>query len=287
MNHIGLSTRSGVRLWLLTLGIALLGLSLLACSGGVSQADYDAARSQVTQEQQKVTALQQQLSEKLREISDLQAKAAVSAGDTTKLQAEIATRQAEADDLRQKLGDLADVTVLIGARPMPTPTPRPTPTPLPAGVSPPPPAQPDASVVDEVIPFTFYVETLATGSVSKYGFASFPSCVPNSIFQRGTKLVWRFEAFDTSTGKRVTSLDQDTTVKVLLPHGEELTARYSKRGGTGPWMWAAAWDIPPDYPLGPFDYKLQVTKGGRTGTFAQPALVNADRGIDSRVQVID
>lgn len=273
---------------LIVVGLLTIGAALaIACGGGVSKAEYDATKSQLTQEQQKATTLQQQLSDKLREISDLERQVSSKEGDLGTLQKEITAKEQEAEELRQKMGDMADVTVLIGARPQPTATPRATPTPLPAGTTPPPPAVPEPAVVDEVLPFVFYVETLATGSVSKYGLASFPSCVPNSIFKRGSKLVWRFEVFDTSTGKRVTSLDANTTVKILLPHGEELTARYSKRGGTGPWMWAAGWDIPPDYPLGAFDYKIQVNKAGKAGTFVQPALVNADRGIDSRVQVID
>ncbi|MBI3953718.1 MAG: hypothetical protein HY330_04320, partial [Chloroflexi bacterium] len=94
---------------------------------------------------------------------------------------------------------------------------------------------------------------------------------------------------DTSTGKRVTGLDKDAVVKVVLPHGEEKIAGYSKRGGTGPWMWVAAWEVPKTYPLGTFDYQIVVTKGGRTGTFDQDkvALVNKDRGIDSRVQIVE
>jgi hypothetical protein len=157
-------------------------------------------------------------------------------------------------------------------------------------VAPPAPVPPP-ELVNQVVPFTFYVEHLTGHQVTTV--AQFPGCVPNSQFRRGTHLVWRFEVFDTSTGKRVTGLDKDATIKVVLPNGEEKLARYSKRGGTGPWMWAAAWDIPFDYPLGTFDYQIVATKGGRTGTFDQDnvALVRAATataaGIDSRVQIVE
>ncbi len=54
-----------------------------------------------------------------------------------------------------------------------------------------------------------------------------------------------------------------------------------------PWMWSANWDIPLDYPLGGIDYAITVTtKDGRTGTFKTPALINTTDGIDSRPKVV-
>lgn len=260
---------------------ALLGavLALAIACGGVSQKDLDAVKTQLSSEQQKSAALQQQLSGAQQQVSakDSEAKG---------LQDKLAAKEKEAAELQKQVGDLAGITPLIYAKPMPTPTPRPTPTPLPAGATPPPAATIEPAVVNEVLPFALYVETLATSSVSKYGLASFPACVPNAIFKRGSKLVWRFEVVDTSTGKRVTSLDTPG-IKINLPNGETLTARYSKRGGTGPWTWAAGWDIPTDYPLGAFDYTITVDAGGRSYNWKTPALVNKDRGIDSRVQIID
>jgi hypothetical protein len=36
-------------------------------------------------------------------------------------------------------------------------------------------------------------------------------------------------------------------------------------------MWDASWDIPPDYPVGSFDYTISVTmKDGRTAKFTPP-----------------
>ena len=141
---------------------------------------------------------------------------------------------------------------------------------------------------DEPVAFAFYVETLATTTVSRFGFASSVACTPNSVFKRGMKVVWRFEVFDASTGKRVTDMD-GATARVRLPHGEEVTARFSQRAGgrvpDAPWMWSAAWDIPLDYALGGLDYTITVTtRDGRTGTFKTPALVSPET--DSRVKII-
>lgn len=52
-----------------------------------------------------------------------------------------------------------------------------------------------------------------------------------------------------------------------------------------PWMWSANWDVPLDFPLGGIDYTINVTtKDGRTGTFKTPALVGPDA--DSRIKVV-
>ncbi|MBI2321486.1 MAG: hypothetical protein HYU88_05205 [Chloroflexi bacterium] len=141
------------------------------------------------------------------------------------------------------------------------------------------------------MPFAFYVETLATAHVYKYGVASTVACTPSSVFKRGMRIVWRFEVFDTSTGKRLTDKD-GATIKVQIPNGDEETARFSQRAGgrvpDAPFMWSAAWDIPPDYPLGSFDYAIAVTaKDGRKGTFKQPALVNPAQNLDSKVKIIN
>ncbi len=266
-------------------------LLVVAC-GGVSQADLDAAKAQLATEQLKTAALQKEVSTRIGELTTLQQQVTAAKGDTTKLQEQVTAKEKEIVDLNKAAGALQGVTVLIGAKAVPTPTPRPTPTPPPAGFVPPPPAKPDAAFLNEVVPFAFYVETLATSGVSTYGLISFPYCVPNSQFKRGTILVWRFEVFDTSTGKRVTG-EEGAKVEIVLPHGEKITPRYTKRGGIGPWMWGGAFTIPLDYPLGTFDYQIVVTaKDGRTGTFDQdkvalvrPASATAV-AIDSRVQIL-
>jgi hypothetical protein len=66
--------------------------------------------------------------------------------------------------------------------------------------------------------------------------------------------------------------------------------RYSRHGSTddAPWFWAAAWDIPPDYPLGVLDYEVSVTS-----TTDKSATVKAwgahlpERNISNRLTIID
>ena len=67
------------------------------------------------------------------------------------------------------------------------------------------------------------------------------------------RMVVRFEILDTKTGKRVTDKD-GATIKLVLPHGQEIPARWTIRGGAAAmpdsaWMWDTSWDIPPDYPI--------------------------------------
>ena len=257
----------------------ILGLTvatlLIAC-GGVSQTDYDAAKQALAAQDQKNSSLQQQLSTKEKEIADLKAKAAAPAAPAAPVAQPTAAKQAG-----------------INWLPKPTFTPRPPPTPLPAGVAPPPPAQMPASYND-ALKFVYYVETLTSGAhPSIYGLEPTVACVLSGVFKRGTKIVWRFEIIDTSTGKRVTDKDAPT-IKIKIPGKDDLTGRFSQRaGGAGmpdaPWMWAAGWDIPPDYPLGALDYSIVVTmKDGRTDTWKIPALVQKiANGIDSRVLVVD
>jgi hypothetical protein len=140
--------------------------------------------------------------------------------------------------------------------------------------------------------FFIYVETLATERVSNYGVAATVNCLNTNTFKRGQRIVYRFEALDPTTGKRVTDADA-ASVKVRLPHGEELTARWSQRGGgrvpDAPWMWNTTWDIPLDYPVGALDYQITVTlKDGRTSTWKPAALVDtAAGGTDSRLRIFD
>ncbi|MBI3953907.1 MAG: hypothetical protein HY330_05285 [Chloroflexi bacterium] len=262
--------------------LALMGVlgvpALLVACAGVSQADYDAAKKQAEERQQQATALQQQLSAKVQEASDAQKK--------------LADKDKELADLQQKAkaAGPSDVTILIGAKAVPTPTPAPPPTPLPPGSTPPPRPTTPASY-DQPVPFTFFIETLATTRPSTYGVAATINCLNTNAFKRGQRIVWRFEVFDTSTGKRLTDKDAPT-VKVRLPHGEEVTARWSQRAGgrvpDAPWMWNTTWDIPLNYPLGGLDYAVTVsTKDGRNFTWKQPALVSKDLGLDTRLTIFE
>jgi hypothetical protein len=177
------------------------------------------------------------------------------------------------------------VTVLIGAQKLPpSPPPAPRATPAQKLTTP-------ASYYEPVGPFFFYVETLTANTTpNKYGFAPTVACIQSGVFKRGMRLVFRFEVLDTSTGKRVTAKD-DATVKVRLPHGEEVTARWAIRGSVAAlpdsaWMWDASWDIPPDYPVGSLDYSIEVSlKDGRKGAFIPP--IQKTPTVDTRVRIID
>ena len=280
----------------LKIGVFLAVLSMilvLGCSSGVAQKDYDAVKAQLTAAQQQATTAQQQLTTKEQDLAKAQQELAArgTGGGTgpaavalqqelTKAKADLQAALAAGQQAKQK-------NPVIWTETKPLPAPAPTATPVPPGFTPAPAATPPAELVNEVIPFTFYIETLTGHQTST--IVQSPSCVPNSQFRRGAHLVWRFEVVDTATGKRLTSLDKDVTIKLVLPNKEEKIARYSKRAGTGPWMWSFAWDVPLDYTLGTLDYQIVATKGARTGTFDQDTLglVNKDRGIDSRLQIVE
>ena len=267
----------GLRAGSLALLTVALGI-LAACGGGISQGEYDNLSKRLAAQEQKSTALQQQLSSKEKEAGDLQQKLAAQEKVAAAAPAPAAAKVAD-----------SSVTTLIGAKLAPTAAPAPPPTPLPAGAQPAPKAVPPASYDQPVGPFYFYVETLATTTVSKFGYASTVSCVPAGVFKRGMKLVWRFEVIDTATGKRLTDKD-DATLKVKLPNGEESTGRFTQRGGgrvpDAPWMWSATWDIPLDFPLGAVDYSIVVsTKDGRTMTYKPPSLISKDT--DTRPRIIE
>ena len=178
-----------------------------------------------------------------------------------------------------------DVTMLIGAQKLaPAPPPAPVATPAQKLTTP-------ASYYEPVGPFFFYVETLTANTIpNKYGFAPTVACIQSGVFKRGMKMVVRFEILDTKTGKRVTDKD-GATIKLVLPHGEEVPGRWTIRGSVAAlpdsaWMWDTSWDIPPDYPVGSLDYRIVVTtKDGRTGTFSPPIQKTATA--DTRVRIID
>lgn len=248
---------------LLRFGLVGLPVAALAaaagCDSGVSQSEFDSVKSEMESEQQKASGLQTQLSDMQQEL--------------------MAMEQEE-----------SNITVLTWAEPKDTPTPPPEPTPVPEGFVPEPKATVPPEISDEVLPFAFYVETLITAHISPFGLASSPNCVPSVVFKRGSRVVWRFEVFDTSTGKRTTDLDE-AIVTIRMENGDEATARFGQRAGgripDAPWMWNATWDVPLDYKLGGVDYTIEVTlPDGTTGTWTQPALIAPDIGIDSRLQVV-
>lgn len=174
-------------------------------------------------------------------------------------------------------------SLIIGARNVPVPPP-------PAGPPPRSPHTTPASYYEPVGPFFFYVETLTSANPSRYGVLATVPCIQSGVFKRGMRLVFRYEILDVTTGKRVTDKDGAVT-KVRLQHGEEVTARWAIRGSVNAlldsaWMWDASWDIPPDYPVGSFDYTITVAmKDGRTATFVPP--IQKTPTSDTRVRIID
>lgn len=179
----------------------------------------------------------------------------------------------------------ATTTMVLGVRKEAPPPPKP-----PAGAPAGPRLTTPAFYYESVGPFFFYVETLTANGPNKYGFAPTQPCIQSGVFKRGQKIVVRFEILDTATGKRVTDKD-GATIKLVLPHGEEIPGRWAIRGGgaalpDSAWMWDTSWDIPPDYPIGSFDYRIQISaKDGRKMTFSPP--IQKATTADSRVRIVD
>ncbi len=247
--------RRGIIYRLGALGALSAGLALaVACGGGdVSQSDYDKVKAELADKDQANQQLQQQVAD------------------------------------AQKKGSATTDKALIAAVSV---TPRPTATPLPAGTTPPPAAAretPPPSTYQKAGDFYVYAETLVTTTASKYNVASTISCTPSGAFQRGQRIVFRYDVVDLSTGIRLNDKD-GSSVKVVLPNGDESAGRFGQRGGGSvpgaPFMWSSNWDIPLDYPLGGVDYKIIITaKDGRTMTWKPPALV-ATGGNDTRPKVV-
>jgi hypothetical protein len=174
-------------------------------------------------------------------------------------------------------------TMILGAKKQAPPPPL-------AGAPPRSPHTTPASYYEPVGPFFFYVETLTSLGPSKYGLVPTVSCTQSGVFERGMRMVVRFEILDTKTGKRVTDRD-GATIKLRLPHGEEIPGRWTIRGSAAAlpdsaWMWDTSWDIPPDYPVGSLDYSIVITaKDGRTATFIPP--MQKTPTSDTRVRIVD
>ncbi len=200
----------------------------------------------------------------------------------TQTEPDKAKSQLMASEAPKKSSEEPGVGLILGVK-------KEAPPPPPASAARPPQTTP-ASYYEPVGPFFFYVETLTGNGPSKYGFTPTVSCIQSGVFKRGMRLVVRFEVLDTSTGKRVTDKD-GATIKMILPHGEEVNARWTIRGSAvalpdSAWMWDTTWDIPPDYPVGSLDYRITVTtKDGRTATFIPPMMKTPTA--DTRVRVID
>ncbi len=236
-------------------GIAASVLVACAAEEAISKADFDAVSQQVA-------ATRQQL----------------------------AAKEKEAADLQSKLDQAAKQTTLLAAKP--DAPPRATPTPAPAGFVPPPPPAIPASFQQPVALY-IYADTVTAGpgeSRFNYDAAGIPnpSCVASSVFRRGMHLVWRYEAVETASGKRLTDAEVERAA-VRLPNGEELTGRFSRHGAgaDAPWFWTSAWDVPLDYPMGVLDWEIVVTtKDGKRGSFKPWSVSIPERAIESRTQII-
>ena len=175
----------------------------------------------------------------------------------------------------------AGLTILAAVPNAPTRVPRATPTPLPPGVPAPTEPVPPAPAVREIF---FYVDTVTAGAgESKFNVDADRYCVISSTFRRGMHIVWRVIASD-NTGTELQADDIEEAV-LQLPHGEDVNFRFGKHGEV--WFWTAAWDVPPDYPLGHVDFTVQfTTKDGRSGTYKQIPVSAPERSIESRLQII-
>lgn len=225
------------------------------------------------------------------------AEEAISKADFEALSQQVAAKsqqldakEKEAAELKSKLDQAAKQTTLLAAKPD-APL-RATPTPAPAGFVPPPPPPIPTSYLQPVDVY-IYADTVTAGpgeSRFNYDPAGVPnaSCVASSVFRRGMHLVWRYEAVDARTGKRLTEAEVENAV-VRLPHGEEIKGRFGRHGSAddAPWFWTSAWDVPLDYPMGALDWELvMTTKDGKRGSFKQWKVSIPDRGIESRTQII-
>lgn len=164
---------------------------------------------------------------------------------------------------------MGPVETLVGVTPAPA-----MPSEAPPADMPPVPAR----FSEPLGPFAMHMETLASASPSENGLLATPGCVSDSVYKRGMKLVFRFEVYDIDNKVRVTSADQSSAT-VVLPTGETLQAAFFPRAAPGQpidsavWTWVAVWQIPPDYPLGPVQYSVDIaTPDGRAASLTPPSI---------------
>jgi hypothetical protein len=102
---------------------------------------------------------------------------------------------------------------------------------------------------------------------------TFLSCVQQSRFPQGSRIVWRYRVIDPLTNK---ALDDKglTSFEVTLPDNTKTAFKYGGHGGTkeapAEFFWTAGFSLPKDYPTGLFNYQLKATAAtGAVGTFEQ------------------
>jgi hypothetical protein len=160
---------------------------------------------------------------------------------------------------------------------VPTPPGQAAPTPVPI-------------VAAEVKSVFLDVNTVTAGAgESRYNVDADRYCAVTSTFKRGMHMVFLMEAFEASTGKELQPADV-REAQLRLPHGENINFRYGRHGQEedSPWFWSAAWDIPPDYPLGTLDYEVALTTStDKRGTFKDWGAHNPARNSSARVTIIE
>ena len=102
----------------------------------------------------------------------------------------------------------------------------------------------------------------------------FLSCVQQSRFPQGSRIVWRFRVIDPLTNAPL----DDKALKeftITLPDGKTQAFKFGGHGGPdkdhpAEYFWTTGFTIPADYPTGLFGYKLTATSlEGAVGTFDQ------------------
>jgi hypothetical protein len=121
----------------------------------------------------------------------------------------------------------------------------------------------------------FYVETVtASPGESKYGKAAPAACSQTNFFARGERVVWHIAVVDAKNGSVVLP-EAVQSATLVIPGTSGIGITFVKHGktDTSPWTWNAAWDIPPDYPLGvvPFQVNFQLNgwQASKVATFTQ------------------
>ena len=204
--------------------------------------------------------------------------------DVDALKQQLAAKEQEATKAKQDLETAKKNTAwsIIPNAPPRAPAPPPQP-----GTTPPPPPVPPAP---KTVPLFFYVDTVTAGpGESKYNVDASRYCQISGTFKRGMHIVWRMEVVETSTGKVLQATDVKSAA-LKLPNGETKNFNYGRHGATAdaPWFWTTAWDVTPDYPLGTLDFTVEVTTNdGKMGTFKQIPVSAPERGIESRLTIVE
>lgn len=101
-------------------------------------------------------------------------------------------------------------------------------------------------------------------------------CVLQSRYARNSEVVWRATVIDPVTGEE---LDDNAlaSLTVELADGETFEMEYGDHPRENPTdsFWAAAWDVPADYPTGTLEYTIMAeANDGRTAQY-EPFMVES------------